>query len=128
MPKKDLASSIFSSTAGSFDLLVRWPTISTFLGVCWSEMNSNTFVAAIMREVPEIDAVLPPNAIGRDYLPQGRMLAFDRAGDLHMTLYGLVGLSAGPKSGVELHIGGLVAGLDIRRPAVKIPAFGRYGL
>ena len=48
--------------------------------------------------------------------------------DVHATLYGLVGVSAGVRSGLELHIMGLVAGLDFSRPAIKIPAIGRIGI
>lgn len=94
----------------------------------WPGPNSNTFVAGILRAVPEIDAVLPPNAVGRDYLPGGGFLAYDPAGDLHLTLYGLAGLSVGVKSGLEVHLLGLVAGFDVARPGVKIPALGRIGV
>jgi hypothetical protein len=94
----------------------------------WPGPNSNTFVAGVMRAVPEIDAVLPPNAVGRDYLPGGGFVAYDPQGDLHLTLYGLAGLSVGVKSGVELHLLGLVAGIDVMRPGVKIPALGRIGV
>jgi hypothetical protein len=94
----------------------------------WPGPNSNTFVAGILRAVPEIDAVLPPHAVGRDYLPGGAFMAYDPKGDLHLTLYGLAGLSIGVKSGVELHLLGLVAGIDVARPGVKIPALGRIGV
>ena len=93
----------------------------------WPGPNSNTFVASILRAVPEIDAVLPANAIGRDYLAGGRFFHYDPSGDVHLTLYGLIGISAGIKSGLEMHVLGLVAGLDFREPGVKIPAFGRVG-
>ncbi|MBX9459264.1 MAG: DUF3750 domain-containing protein [Rhizobium sp.] len=93
----------------------------------WPGPNSNSFVAHILRTVPEIDAVLPPNAVGRDYLSDGGFYHFDPAGDLNLTLYGLFGISAGMKSGFEMHLFGLVAGVDFRRPAIKIPAFGRIG-
>ncbi|OLP62562.1 hypothetical protein BJF93_01850 [Xaviernesmea oryzae] len=90
--------------------------------------NSNSFVAHVLRSVPELHAVLPPHAVGRDYLPEGRFFAVDADGrDVHATLYGLIGLSAGWRSGLELHILGLVAGLDLRHPGLKIPAFGRIG-
>ncbi|MGV3548435.1 DUF3750 domain-containing protein [Rhizobium sp.] len=93
----------------------------------WPGPNSNSFVAYVMRQVPEIDAVLPPNAVGRDYIAEGGFYNVDPAGDLNVTLYGLLGFSAGIKSGFELHVLGLVAGVDFRRPAVKIPAWGRFG-
>lgn len=94
----------------------------------WPGPNSNTFVASIMRAVPEIDAVLPGNAVGRDYLAGGRFFAYDRSGDAHLTFYGLLGMSAGLKSGLEFHFLGLVAGLDLRNPGLKVPAFGRIGV
>jgi len=64
----------------------------------WPGPNSNTFVASIMRAAPEIDAVLPPNAVGRDYISGGKFYAVDPHGDVHLTLYGLAGLSIGRKA------------------------------
>lgn len=94
----------------------------------WPGPNSNTFIASVLRAVPEIDTVLPANAVGRDYLAGGRFFAYDPEGDAHVTLYGLLGFSIGVKSGIEIHILGLVAGLDVRHPGIKIPAFGRIGI
>lgn len=95
----------------------------------WPGPNSNTFVAYVLRSVPELDAVLPPNAVGRDYLPEGKFFQIDADGrDLHATLYGLAGISVGWRSGLELHFMGLVAGIDIMRPGIKIPAIGRLGI
>ncbi len=95
----------------------------------WPGPNSNSFVAHVLRAVPEIGAVLPSNAVGRDYLSGGRLFAADIDGrDIHASLYGLIGLAAGVRSGLELNFLGLVAGIDIIRPAVKLPGFGRIGL
>ncbi len=95
----------------------------------WPGPNSNTFVAHVLRSVPEIGAVLPPDAVGRDYLPEGKLFAIDADGlDAHATLYGLLGVSVGLRSGLELHFMGLVAGIDVMHPAVKIPALGRFGV
>lgn len=95
----------------------------------WPGPNSNTFVAHVLRSVPELGVVLPPDAVGRDYLPEGKLFAVDPDGmDVHATLYGLFGVSAGLRSGLELHIMGLVAGVDVTRPAIKIPAIGRIGI
>lgn len=95
----------------------------------WPGPNSNTFVAHVLRSVPELDAVLPPDAVGRDYLPEGKLFQVDADGrDLHATLYGLLGLSMGLRSGFEVHFMGLVAGIDVARPGVKIPAIGRVGI
>ncbi|MBD8556237.1 DUF3750 domain-containing protein [Rhizobium sp. CFBP 8762] len=91
--------------------------------------NSNTFVAHVLRSVPDLGVVLPPDAVGRDYLPEGRFFAIDADHrDVHATLFGLAGISAGLRSGLEVHFLGLVAGLDIMRPGIKIPVFGRFGV
>ncbi|WP_429807911.1 DUF3750 domain-containing protein [Ensifer sp. B1-9] len=95
----------------------------------WPGPNSNTFVAHVLRSVPELGAVLPPDAVGRDYLPEGKLFQIDADGrDMHATLYGVAGISAGARSGLELHFFGLVAGFDFARPGIKIPALGRFGV
>jgi hypothetical protein len=91
--------------------------------------NSNSFVAYVLRSLPDLGAVLPPDAVGRDFPTDGRMFEIDPDGrDMHATLYGLVGFAAGARSGFEVHFMGLVAGIDIANPGVKIPAIGRIGL
>jgi len=91
--------------------------------------NSNSFVAHVLRRVPDLGTVLPPDAVGRDFLADGRMFEIDADGrDMHVTLYGLVGVAAGQRSGFEVHFMGLVAGVDIANPGLKIPAIGRIGL
>lgn len=95
----------------------------------WPGPNSNSFVAHVLRETPELDAVLPPNAVGRDYLAGGRWFSIDRDGrDVHLSLAGLIGLSAGLRSGLEFNLLGQSFGFDILRPAIKIPAIGRIGV
>lgn len=94
----------------------------------WPGPNSNSFVAHVMRETPAIDAVLPPNAVGRDFPSSGRWVSIDPDGrDMHLTVSGLAGLSVGMRSGIEIHLLGQTAGLDLRQPALKIPAVGRVG-
>ncbi len=91
----------------------------------WPGPNSNTFIAHVLREVPEFGGYLPPNATGRDFAPG--ILAIDwseDANDLHVTLAGLMGFAVGAVSGFELHFMGLVAGIDVRTPGLKIPAAG----
>jgi hypothetical protein len=91
----------------------------------WPGPNSNSFVAYVLREVPEFGGRMPPNAIGRDYAPGLFSIDISPDGrDVHVTLAGLAGFAAGVQSGIELHLAGLVAGLDFARPALKIPAFG----
>jgi hypothetical protein len=95
----------------------------------WPGPNSNSFVAHVLRAVPELGATLPPNATGRDYAPG--ILSVDVAPDrhdIHVTFGGLFGFAAGARSGLEVHFAGLVAGLDFARPALKIPAYGTVPL
>lgn len=95
----------------------------------WPGPNSNTFVAAVMGAVPELQASLPSTAIGKDYPHDGRWLG-PAAGGLgfRLTVGGYLGLTVGWYEGVELNILGAVIGADIRRPAIKLPAIGRIGL
>ncbi|MBO6719108.1 MAG: DUF3750 domain-containing protein [Rhizobiaceae bacterium] len=95
----------------------------------WPGPNSNTFVAHVLREVPEFGGYLPPNATGRDFAPGIFDIDWsDEAFDMHVTFGGVLGFAAGRVSGLELHFMGLVAGFDFRNPAVKIPAAGTIGL
>jgi hypothetical protein len=94
----------------------------------WPGPNSNTFVAAIMDAVPEIRASLPPTAIGKDYPYDGRWLRLTSSGTgVRLTLGGYAGLTIGWVEGIEVNILGAIVGLDLRRPAVKLPGLGRLG-
>jgi hypothetical protein len=93
----------------------------------WPGPNSNTFVAAVIDAVPGLSAALPPTAIGKDYPYDGRWLAVTRDGGVRLSLGGYAGLTLGWVEGIEVNILGAVAGIDIRRPALKLPALGRIG-
>ena len=95
----------------------------------WPGPNSNTFVAHVTREVPELGAALPPTAIGKDWHPTNEILALtpSRTG-IQLSLAGFLGVSIGWIEGIEVNFLGLVAGLDLRRPALKLPGWGRIGL
>ena len=94
----------------------------------WPGPNSNTFVATVLRAIPEAEAMLPANAVGRDFrqLPYAG-LNHSRTG-VEASLWGVAGIKLGWVEGVELNFLGLVAGLDIRNPGIKLPGFGRIGL
>lgn len=93
----------------------------------WPGPNSNTFVAAILRAAPELEATLPPNAIGRDFRPYPYFGWSDSRTGVEANLWGALGIKLGWVEGVEVNLFGLVAGLDLRHPAVKLPGFGRIG-
>jgi hypothetical protein len=95
----------------------------------WPGPNSNTFVAAILDAVPEARAALPPTAIGKDYPHDDQWLRQTTSGTgLRLTLGGYAGISLGWVEGIEISILGAVAGIDIRRPALKLPGIGRIGM
>jgi hypothetical protein len=93
----------------------------------WPGPNSNTFVATILRAVPELGAVLPPNAIGKDFRPSPYLGWSDSGTGIEASLWGLAGIKAGWIEGLEINLFSLVIGIDLRRPALKLPGFGRLG-
>lgn len=95
----------------------------------WPGPNSNTFVAAVMSSVPEMRASLPATAIGKDFPYDGRWIGLTPSGTgVRVNLGGYLGLTLGWVEGVELNILGAVAGIDLRRPALKLPGLGRVGV
>src|SRR5262249_31955647 len=93
----------------------------------WPGPNSNTFVATMLRAVPELGVTLPPTAVGKDFRPGLFLGATDSRTGLEASLWGVLGLKVGWVEGVELNVLGLVAGLDLRQPGLKVPGFGRVG-
>ncbi|MFC7612137.1 hypothetical protein [Teichococcus aestuarii] len=82
-----------------------------------------------MGAVPGLGIVLPPTAIGKDYPWNGRWLRPTGSGTgFTLSLAGYAGLTLGWVEGIELNLLGAVAGLDLRRPAIKLPGLGRFGL
>jgi len=93
----------------------------------WPGPNSNSFVAAMLRAVPEIGVALPPNAIGRDFRPHPYFGLTDSRTGVEASLWGVFGAKLGVVEGIEVNVLGLVAGLDFRNPALKLPGIGRVG-
>jgi hypothetical protein len=95
----------------------------------WPGPNSNTFIAHLGRSVPELRLDLPATAIGKDFLPGGWPVARSPSGTgVQVSLFGLAGGLAGVEEGVELNVLGLTFGVDLKYPALKLPAVGRLGL
>lgn len=92
----------------------------------WPGPNSNTFVAAIMSSVPEMNASLPATAIGKDFPYDGRWIGLtpSRTG-IRITADGYFGLTLAWVEGLEINILGAVVGLDLRSPGLKVPGLGR---
>lgn len=92
----------------------------------WPGPNSNTFVAWLGRTIPGLELTLSPLAIGKDYLPLGDFVARAPSGTgYQISLAGIAGVTLARDEGVEISLLGLVAGIDLRHPALKFPGFGR---
>lgn len=95
----------------------------------WPGPNSNTFISHIIRNVPEMGIELPSNAIGKDFLTNGKFYDVSETGTgYQVSFYGLLGATAGKADGIEVNILGLNFGADIARPALKLPFVGRVGV
>jgi len=94
----------------------------------WPGPNSNTFTAHVARAVPELRLDLPPTAIGKDFLPGGALGGLAPSGTgVQLSLLGLAGVLAAWEEGLEVNVLGLTFGLDLNRPALKLPVAGRVG-
>jgi hypothetical protein len=95
----------------------------------WPGPNSNSFVAYVLSAVPEAGIALPPTAIGKDWRDGWQPVGLTPSGTgVQLAIAGLFGVTVAWVEGVEVNILGLVAGIDIRRPALKLPGFGRIGM
>ncbi len=96
--------------------------------LAWPGPNSNSFVNHVLAAIPEAGIVLPPTAVGKDFREDGWFagLTPSRTG-IQLSAKGLAGLTIGWIEGIEINLLGLVAGFDIREPALKLPGIGRIG-
>lgn len=93
----------------------------------WPGPNSNTFTAWITRAVPELEADLPPTAIGKDYLGDSLFGSAPSGRGMQISLGGLFALTASGVEGLELNLLGLTFGINPFDPALKLPLVGRLG-
>jgi len=95
----------------------------------WPGPNSNTFTAYIGRTVPGLRLDMPANAIGKDYLPLSSPIAHAPSGTgLQISLLGLLGAIVAVEEGIEIDVLGLSVGVDLLRPALRLPGLGRVGV
>jgi hypothetical protein len=95
----------------------------------WPGPNSNTFLAHVAREVPELRLDIPASAIGKDYRPWYQPVGYAPSGTgVQVSILGLVGVTLAAEEGVEFNLLGLAFGVDILQPALRLPAIGRVGM
>jgi len=95
----------------------------------WPGPNSNTFMAYIGRQVPELKLDLPSTAIGKDDPSNGSLLDRTPSGTgYQLSMLGVLGVSMAREEGFELNLLGLSFGVDFFHPALKLPFIGRVGI
>lgn len=95
----------------------------------WPGPNSNTFIAFIARQVPELGLTMPTLAIGKDYLPYDEFIAKTSDGSgYQISLYGILGILISKEEGVQVNLCGLVFGFDFKHAAIFLPGFGKIAL
>ena len=111
------------------EAVARYPYRARGSYLIWPGPNSNTFVAAIVRQVPELKAELPSNAVGKDFLGAGlRVGPTPSNSGWQVSWGGLAGLALAWEEGLELHVLGATIGVDPLDLAIKLPSIGTVGL
>jgi hypothetical protein len=93
----------------------------------WPGPNSNTYVAWIARNIPELEVDLPPTAIGKDYVGTKVFGSAPSGSGFQFSLFGLLGLTASAVEGLEVNVLGLTFGVNPFDPSLKMPLVGRIG-
>lgn len=107
----------------------RYPHSAHGTYTVWPGPNSNTFVAWVVRNTDGFAAELPPVAVGKDYLENGLAIgpAASRTGYV-VSAWGLIGITAALREGVEVNLLGTSIGLDPDDLAIKLPSLGKLSL
>ncbi|HEX2528064.1 MAG TPA: DUF3750 domain-containing protein [Geminicoccus sp.] len=106
--------------------IARYPYPESY--VIWPGPNSNTFIAYLIRQVPELAMEMPAHAVGKDWIANGVPFAAatSRTG-VQLSLFGVLGLTVALAEGIEVNLLGLVVGIDPMDLAIKLPGIGRIG-
>ncbi len=94
----------------------------------WPGPNSNTFVAHVLRAVPELGIELPPTAIGKDFLGASVLAPMPSGTGWQLSFLGLLGIGLAAQEGLEVNLLGLVVGFDPEDLAIKLPGLGRLAI
>ncbi len=92
----------------------------------WPGPNCNTFIAYIGRSIPKLGFTLPPNAVGKDYLPKG--VFFSRAPSCtgyQFSFFGIFGVTLAVKEGLEFDVLGLNFGFEPSHFTLLVPGIGK---
>lgn len=71
----------------------------------WPGPNSNSFVSYIIRNTPGISVELPPHAIGKDWIDNGKLFGKSESGTgYQFSLFGALGITLGLAEGLEINL------------------------
>nr|WP_240494275.1 DUF3750 domain-containing protein [Pantoea sp. 1.19] len=94
----------------------------------WPGPNSNTFLAHIGREVPDLQLNMPANALGKDYRELTDPIGLPPSGrGVQLSLLGVAGVTLGAQEGVEVNVLGLSFGVGLSPPQLRLPFIGGLG-
>jgi hypothetical protein len=93
----------------------------------WPGPNSNTFTAWVLRHAPELQADLPPTAIGKDYLGERIVASAPSGSGVQFSLRGVLGVLASEVEGLEVNLLGLSFGINPFDFSLRLPLLGRIG-
>lgn len=112
--------------AGILEAVEHYPYANDYNA--WPGPNSNTFVAWVIREVPELDVALPSHAVGKDYLG-GKFISKAPSGTGYQAnLGGFFGVMLGLREGLEFNVLGLSFGVSPLALGIKLPGIGDLSL
>ncbi len=77
--------------------------------------------------MPELEADLPPTAIGKDYSGKKLVGSAPSGRGFQFSLFGLAGFTASAVEGFEVNLFGLSFGINPFDPSLKLPLVGRVG-
>ena len=87
----------------------------------WPGPNSNTFVAYVLRQFPEMSVDLPVTAIGKDYIPETFIGPTPSGQGWQVSLWGLLGMMYSAVEGIQINVLGLSLGVDISPLRIRWP-------
>jgi len=92
----------------------------------WPGPNSNTFIAWLGLQVPELKLDLPSTAIGKDWRPITEAFGSSASGTgVQASLYGVFGVTVGYEEGLEINLLGLSIELDVFDLSMELPGIVR---
>ncbi|SFE78828.1 Protein of unknown function [Phytobacter palmae] len=94
----------------------------------WPGPNSNTFIAHIGRQVPDLKLDMPANAVGKDFRSLLNPVGLPPSGrGIQVSLLGVAGITLGAEEGFELNLLGLSMGVDFTPLRLRLPFIGGVG-